>query len=675
MSTEQQQTVDHELLEQTKNQIQTLVAEIDDLAKSELGRSEYFHEFLTRVVQALAAVGGAVWMRGDSGGLELEYQINLRETRLAESQEDQVRHGMLLNRVMQNGEGLLVPPHTGSGDDNEAGNPTDFLLVLGALRVDQQVAGVIEVFQRPGTKPNTQRGYLRFVAKMCDYAGNYLKTRQLRQFSHRQALWSQLEQFTRSAHLSLDPRETAYTISNEGRRLIECDRVSVAIRRGGKCRIEAVSGQDTFDKRSNTVLLLNDLATAAVAADEAVWYRGDTTDMAPQVEEAVQAYVDDSHSKMVAVLPLKKPSPDGEEDKDQRPFGALIVEQIEDSRVRDGFMQRVEVVCEHSAVALGNSLEHNELFLMPLWRTLGKTKVIVAARNLPKTITVAVVLLVALVILFTWPRDFTLEGSGELEPIAFRNVFSPHDGHVEKIFVQHGQTVQPGDDLVQLRNTDLDVALTNAIGELDVTQKQIAATSETELRHSNLSEVERNRLRGERLEAEEKARSLQRQIDLLREKKEQLLIKSPIAGQVITWEVDEILENRPIQRGQKLLGVANPSQGYQLEVRMPEDRIGHIAKAQKEFGEDLLVSYILKTDPGRRYEGRIKEIEYSAEVRGEEGNTVLLKVAIDDGDLPSYLKPGASATAMVHCGRVPVGYYLFHDLFNWVRSRIIFPYF
>ncbi len=70
---------------------------------------------------------------------------------------------------------------------------------------------------------------------------------------------------------------TAYTIANEGRRLIDCDRVSVAIKQGRKCFIEAVSGQDLFDKRSNTVTLLGELATAVVATGEPVWYTGDTT--------------------------------------------------------------------------------------------------------------------------------------------------------------------------------------------------------------------------------------------------------------------------------------------------------------------------------------------------------------------------------------------------------------
>ena len=71
-----------------------------------------------------------------------------------------------------------------------------------------------------------------------------------------------LDRVAKATHASLDPAETAFTIANEGRRLIQCDRVSVAIKRGGKCKIESVSGQDVFDARSNTIVLLNRLSSA-----------------------------------------------------------------------------------------------------------------------------------------------------------------------------------------------------------------------------------------------------------------------------------------------------------------------------------------------------------------------------------------------------------------------------
>ena len=288
-------------IEQTKQQIRSLVGEIAQLSKTDVAPEEFYGQFLPRVVSALAAVGGAVWTLNPEGQLALQYQINIQETRLRDSEEHQAQHSRLLYKVLSDGEGMLVPPHSGPGDDRRrsattapAANPTDFLLVFGLLKTDLETIGLVEIFQRSEAGPSTQKGYLRFLMQMCELAGDFLKSHQLRHFSDRQTLWTQLEDFTRTVHASLDPRATAYTIANEGRRLIECDRVSVAIRKGKKCKIEAISGQDLFDKRSNTVRLLGKLATAVVASGEAVWYTGDTRDLPPQVEDAVQEYVDEA---------------------------------------------------------------------------------------------------------------------------------------------------------------------------------------------------------------------------------------------------------------------------------------------------------------------------------------------------------------------------------------------
>ena len=101
--------------------------------------------------------------------------------------------------------------------------------------------------------------------------------------------------------------------------------------------------------------------------------------------------------------------------------------------------------------------------------------------------------------------------------------------------------------------------------------------------------------------------------------------------------------------------------------------MGHVTKAQRELGDDLKVAYNLATEPGADYEGKIEEIHESAEVRGEEGNTVLIKVAIDKQKHLDLLRPGANVKARVYCGRASVGYWLFHDALDFVQSRILFP--
>jgi len=112
---------------------------------------------------------------------------------------------------------------------------------------------------------------------------------------------------------------------------------------------------------------------------------------------------------------------------------------------------------------------------------------------------------------------------------------------------------------------------------------------------------------------------------------------------------------------------------------MPENEVGHVMDSQRELGEELQVTYILATDPGTEHSGRVIEVHRAAEVRGEEGSTVLVKVTLDDDpaagageQLAAYRHAGAELNARVHCGRRSLGYVLFHDLIAFVQSRILF---
>jgi multidrug efflux pump subunit AcrA (membrane-fusion protein) len=691
-----EQPLDPQLIEQTKQQIRSLVGEIAQLTKQDVAPEEFYGQFLPRVVSALAAVGGAVWTLNPEGRLALQYQINIQETNLRESEERQAEHGRLLYKVLSGGEAMLVPPHSGPGDvervedEAPAANPTDFLLLLGLLKTDLESVGVVEVFQRSDSGPTTQQGYLRFLMQMCELAGDFLKSHQLRHFSDRQTLWTQLEDFTRTVHASLDPREAAYTIANEGRRLIECDRVSVAIRKGRKCHIEAVSGQDLFDKRSNTIRLLGKLATAVVASGDPMWYTGDTRDLPPQVEEALQEYIDDAHSKTVAVLPLRRPPPLEEDDPKKRvereaPIGALIVERIEDSRITAALTHRAEVVCQHSSTALANALEHQNLFLMPVWRALGKTRWIVEARTLPKTLSIAGGVLLLLLVLGLWPADFTLEGKGTLEPVVRQNVFAHVDGTVREIpaGIEHGAVVKKDQLLLRLRSTQVEAALQEVVGKRNATDEELKSV-QRELAGGGgrgLKPEERIRLIGRQSELNQTLASLEAQWTIYRAKQAELEVLSPIGGQIITWDVRNILQARPVQQGETLMKVANPDGSWHLEIHMPENRMGHITAAQRaEKNLNLDVSYILAMEPGTTRHGKIEEVHDSAEVRGDEGNTVLVKVSLDKAEMEQLrteqkLRQGAAVTAKVHCGKKPLGYVLLHDLLEFLQSRVWFRYF
>src|SRR5436190_23822691 len=64
------------LIQETKNEIRTLVQEIAQLAQREIPPEEFYAGFFGRVVSAMAAVGGAVWIIGENG-LPLADQVSL----------------------------------------------------------------------------------------------------------------------------------------------------------------------------------------------------------------------------------------------------------------------------------------------------------------------------------------------------------------------------------------------------------------------------------------------------------------------------------------------------------------------------------------------------------------------------------------------------------------------
>lgn len=677
-------SVNQQTVEETKAQIRGLVNEIASLAKSGATAEEFYPELLTRVITALAAAGGAIWLLDDDKQLRLQYQINAEPSILASDTDDAVRHSRLISRAANAGQSLLVPPYSGTTDGDAEGNPTRYLLVLGALAHDGQQDGLIEVFQRPDTAPETQRGYLRFLEQMCSLAAEWLRSQKLRSLGDRQTLWQQADSFARAAHESLDLKETAYVVANEGRRLIGCDRVSVAIKKGGKCKVEAISGQDTIENRSNIVSALNKLATKVVAAGEPLYHDGATEDLPPQIEEALEDYVDQSYGRNIAVLPLREPQRKlggdqedgaaGEIDRDDahrgEVIGALIVEQIETDIPQEIFRQRCDLVYEHGTRAIANSQSHSNLFLMPLWRLLGRATWILRARTLPKTIGIATLILAGIIGLTFFHKDFNLSAEGTLEPIERRQVFASIDGEVIDVLVKRNTEVTKGQELVRLRNPEIIIQLEELLGQERSTKAELRRVQAQQF--GNLEPADRTALQGQEFELKTKLDSLQRKITLQREREDQLIIRSPIDGVITTWDVEDTLRSRPIMTGQVLMEVADLSKPYSLKLELPEKREGHLDHYVKESGNnaDLKVTYILATDPTMDALDAtlpMSSISNRAETHEEHGAVIEMEALPDQVALQTLSpSPGASVIAKIHCGRAPSGFVFFHEIYEWL---------
>ena len=169
-----------------------------------------------------------------------------------------------------------------------------------------------------------------------------------------------------------------------------------------------------------------------------------------------------------------------------------------------------------------------------------------------------------------------------------------------------------------------------------------------------------------------------------------MLITSPMDGVVITGNLKRLLtEKKPISRMQYVMEIADLDGPWQLELLMPEKRMGYIMEHRNRLpeGEPLPVDFVFAGRPSERFYGTVSEIHDRAEVRSDSGSTpaggagginaVAIKVKLDSQtSLPSDLRrTGSECEARIDCGKKPLGYVIFYELIVYVQKNVLFRWF
>ena len=275
-------------------------------------------------------------------------------------------------------------------------------------------------------------------------------------------------------------------------------------------------------------------------------------------------------------------------------------------------------------------------------------------------------------------KDFNIEGDGKLRPAELRNVFAQIDGEVIRVDARHDERVKTGQLLVELKSIELEKEIAATRGELETKRTEQRSLRSDILRSGrDLSRADRDQKEARLAQVAGEITTLERELDLQDARQRLLRVNSPIDGQVITFKVEEQLAGRPVRRGQVLMEVANPDGDWVLEVSMPEKRMGHITRALEAAGGELPVEFLLATSTETTLRGKLLEanVATSAEVRGEEGNTVLLRVQFDQQEFRAAIpnpKVGSEVKARVACGKTPIAYAYLHDLVDFLRSKVMF---
>jgi multidrug efflux pump subunit AcrA (membrane-fusion protein) len=664
--------------EATPRRSARLLEEIAQLLQSSLSPAEFHAEYLQRVLAALRGVAGAVWGRSPQGHFHLQYQINTVEVGLERITNARACHAELLRLASERDRPLWVPPHSGpdTADGRICGaNLTDYGLLLAPILVDNEVAGLVEVWQDFYQDSQMWRASGRLLAELAGFAAAYQHRNRLRHLQQQQQLLTQTEALARQVHGSLRPREVAYLVANQGRLLAGCDQLAVAARTGGKVRVEAVSGAGDPDRRSRLVRCQRDLFAAALAWGEKVVYHGARDDsLPPAVLEALDAYLAESNSKTLFLLPLRderEPDPHGCR-------GGLLAECFEAPASLEQLERRLTLVAGHAGTALYNAVEHARVPFSSVTRPLLRAGDWGRRGGWWKLgIGLAALLLVAGA-LAVIPAPLRLSARGQLLPQQRQIVFAPFLGKVVELKAQHGERVARGQELLfledretQLKVEQLGIKVSAAEHRLALLNDQIAKAAADE---------ERDSLIKDRISQEyELRKALAERAILLQGSRSprKTPVAAPLTGKVVTFDAREQLVGKTVKPGDPLLRVAAAEGPWEVELLLPEGSLGPIREALRAAPDEAVdVDLLLMSQPHRTYKGKLYRDGLGGETTVKDGAVVLpARVRLTDPELIDQLETlpvGVEVRAKVHCGRHAVGYVWFFDLWEFLYEHVLF---
>jgi multidrug efflux pump subunit AcrA (membrane-fusion protein) len=240
------------------------------------------------------------------------------------------------------------------------------------------------------------------------------------------------------------------------------------------------------------------------------------------------------------------------------------------------------------------------------------------------------------------PVPYRIAADCRLRPEVTRQVAAPFDGILERALVKPGQPVEAGQLLAVLDGKEVRWKLAEAIARREAALKERdQAMAARDIAAKQLAQLQ--------------ADGLALEVSLLQYQRDNLEIRAPIPGVLISGNLERS-EGVPVQTGQKLFDIA-PLDRLEVEIAVPDSEVAHVKAGQE-------VRFRLESQARFRRGGTLAHVHPVSEIRDERNVFVCLAALENDrGDL----RPGMRGKARIDAGLRPLGWTLFHRLWDWIR--------
>ena len=362
-------------------------------------------------------------------------------------------------------------------------------------------------------------------------------------------------------------------VVNQLQDYLECSRVAMAMRRGAhQCRLIALSGAKEFDRHSEFVRAIEAAVDEAILRHEPTRFpAGDGSDR--HALRAHQRLAALAEANCVVSFPLL-----GQHGETAGVWVFLGEKTLLDPH-QTRFLETLGPLVAQLFELLRNTRPNG---------LLAHGAKVVSARNPRALAAIAIVVLATLCL----PVKYRVSCSCELQPTTRRYIAAPYDGKLADAMVSPGDVVAADQLLATLDGHEIQWELDGVRVDHDKARK----AHDTALAKHKVADAQLARLEMDRLE-------LQRR--LLESRLEQLEIKTPVAGIVLSGDLERT-EGAPVTVGQTLFEIA-PLDRMVVELAIPENEVAHVR-------ENDPVRLTLDAYPSRRWTGSVHRIHPRAEV-------------------------------------------------------------
>ena len=222
-------------------------------------------------------------------------------------------------------------------------------------------------------------------------------------------------------------------------------------------------------------------------------------------------------------------------------------------------------------------------------------------------------------------------------PIYRREIFAPENGEVIRIDVHDREKVTKGQSLLRLRNEQLQAEFNDNESKLSQARQQARSFAAEE----NLAEKDGDgpaklKAAANRLKSDLEADGLAHILKIQRERVDSLKVTSPIDGIVAGFQLEQLLQNRPVQQGELLLEVMQDTGPWRLELEVEGSRMGHVLRAWNASPDHkLAVDFIPATAAESTFHGELDQIATRSAVSSDQTNIFECFVSTDAKQSPT----------------------------------------